>query len=262
MCIRDREWRGDSDEHYRAHPADRRRRLVPGGRQLQDRARLVLQHQPRPGPPHRGLNRAVCGDQPLGDILIAILPVRPTGERAPCSILARPSVAFVGGEKSLPPMNSVPLHADSVVATRTPNCAASRRVREESTQVLLARPNDAFLEGQQSSSPDCSDPTPPPTPRAVAATTFAGSSSRVSSSRSSTPTPTSSLRTGNASRSSTPRCTTGCSARCWPHTPTRSAARPASPTHPRPGCHRRHVRRAHDCLKLGSNVKALATLGR
>jgi hypothetical protein len=70
-------------------------------------------------------------------------------------------VAFVGGEKSLPPMNSVTLRADSVVATRTSNCAASRRVREESTQVLLARPNDAFLEGQQSSSPGCSDPTPP-----------------------------------------------------------------------------------------------------
>src|SRR5664280_1768850 len=68
------------------------------------------------------------------------------------------------------------------------------------------------------SSPDCSDPTPPPTPRAAAATTFAGSSSRVSSSRSSTPTPTSSSRAGNASRSSTPRCTTACSARCWPQT--------------------------------------------
>src|SRR5664280_1180317 len=47
-----------------------------------------------------------------------------------------------------------------------------------------------------------------------------------------------------------------------------SAPRPASPAHPRPGCHRRHVRRAHDCLKLGSNVNpssdpwSLATLGR
>jgi hypothetical protein len=28
--------------------------------------------------------------------------------------------------------------------------------------------------------------------------------------------------------------------------------RPASPAHPRPGCHRLRVRRAHDCLKLGS----------
>jgi len=30
--------------------------------------------------------------------------------------------------------------------------------------------------------------------------------------------------------------------------PTCSAARPASPAHPRPGCHRLRVRGAHDCL--------------
>src|SRR5665648_459659 len=64
-------------------------------------------------------------------------------------------------------------------------------------------------------SPDCSAPPTPPTKWA---TTWRGCASTGGSNASTAPTPTSSPTTANASRSSTPRCTTNSCDHCWPLT--------------------------------------------